>query len=66
MMTNSVDLASITELVQTYATAMTSGDRAALERILYEKSCEVGHYEGELLWNSRDDFIRMCEKEADT
>jgi hypothetical protein len=65
-MTNSVDLEAITEVVQTYATAMTSGDRAALERIFFEKSCEVGHYEGEVLWNSRDEFIRMCEEEADT
>lgn len=65
-MTNSADLAAITEVVRTYATAMTSGDRAGLERLFFENSCEVGHFEGELLWNSRDDFIRMCEEEADT
>lgn len=65
-MTNAADLAEIAEVIRTYATAMTSGDRAELERIFFEKSCEVGHYEGELLWNSRDDFIRMCENEADS
>jgi hypothetical protein len=65
-MTNAADLSEITDVVRTYATAMTSGDRAELERIFFEKSCEVGHYEGELLWNSRDDFIRMCEEEADS
>lgn len=64
-MTNSTDLAAINELVRTYATAMTSGSRDELERIFYENSCEVGHFDGELLWNSRDDFIRMCEYEAD-
>jgi hypothetical protein len=64
-MTNSADIAAITEVVRTYATAMTSGDRAELERIFFEKSSEVGHYEGELLWNSRDAFIAMCEAEAD-
>jgi len=63
-MTNSVDIAAITEVVRTYATAMTSGNRAELERVFFENSCEVGHYEGKLLWNSRDDFIRMCEAEA--
>lgn len=65
-MTNSVDIAAITEVVRTYATAMTSGDRAELERVFFDNSCEVGHYEGALLWNSRDDFIRMCEAEADS
>ena len=64
-MTNSADIAAITEVMRTYATAITSGDRAELERIIFEGSCEVGHYQGELLWNSREDFIRMCEAEAD-
>jgi hypothetical protein len=57
---------AITEVVRTYATGMVAGDRAALERIFFENSCEVGHFEGELLWNSRDAFIRMCEDEGDT
>ena len=65
-MTNSADLIAITEVVRVYATAMTTGNRADLERIFFENSCEVGHYEGELLWNSRDDFIKMCEAEADS
>ena len=39
---------------------------AELERVFFESSCEVGHYEGALLWNSRDDFIRMTEAEADS
>ncbi|MCL5778946.1 nuclear transport factor 2 family protein [Limibaculum sp. FT325] len=65
-MTNAADVAAITEVVRTYATAMTSGDRAELEQVFFENSCEVGHYDGELLWNSRDVFIRMCEEEADS
>jgi hypothetical protein len=56
---------AITEVVRTYATAMVAGDRAELERVFFEKASEVGHYEGELLWNSRDAFIRMCEEEVD-
>ncbi|MCV2863652.1 nuclear transport factor 2 family protein [Defluviimonas sp. WL0075] len=64
-MTNSADIAAITEVVRVYATAMTSGDRAELERVFFEKACEVGHFQGELLWNARDDFIRMCEEAAD-
>lgn len=65
-MSNSAAIIAITEVVRTYATAMTAGDRAELERIFFENSCEIGHFEGELLWNSRDEFIRMCEDEADS
>ena len=57
-------LNAITDVVKTYVTAMSAGDRAELERIFFENASEVGHYEGELLWNSRDAFIRMCEDEA--
>jgi hypothetical protein len=59
-------MAAITEVVNTYATVMVSGERAELERVFFENACEVGHYQGELLWNSRDAFIGMCEAEADT
>ncbi|SDC36813.1 nuclear transport factor 2 family protein [Ruegeria marina] len=59
------DIAALTELVRTYVMAMTRGDRPALERIFFDKASEVGHYEGELLWNSRDAFIAMCEEAAD-
>ena len=65
-MTSKETVAAITEIVSTYATAMVAGDRAELERVFFENASEVGHYEGELLWNSRDVFIRMCEEEGDT
>ncbi len=58
-------IAAITDVVRTYATAMVAGNRAELERIFFENASEVGHYEGELMWNSRDAFIRMCEDEGD-
>jgi len=64
-MTNKEDVAALTELVDTYVKAMTRGDRAELERIFFEGASEVGHYEGKLLWNSRDTFIRMCEDAGD-
>jgi len=64
-MANSDTIAAITEVVRTYATAMVAGNRAELERVFFENASEVGHYEGELLWNSRDAFIRMCEEEGD-
>ncbi|MCB1379981.1 MAG: nuclear transport factor 2 family protein [Alphaproteobacteria bacterium] len=64
-MTNADGVAAVTEVVSTYVDAMTRGDRGELERIFFERASEVGHYEGNLLWNSRDAFIRMCEDEGD-
>lgn len=64
-MTTSEHIAALTALVETYVMAMTRGDRPALERIFFDRASEVGHYEGELLWNSRDAFIAMCEDAAD-
>lgn len=63
-MTSTETIAAITDVVSTYVTAMTAGNRAELERVFFEDASEVGHYEGNLLWNSRDAFIRMCEDEA--
>jgi hypothetical protein len=63
-MTGTETIAAITAVVNTYVTAMTAGSRAELERVFFEDASEVGHYEGNLLWNSRDAFIRMCEDEA--
>ena len=65
-MTNADAVAAVTKLVGTYVEAMTRGDRGELERLFFEAASEVGHYKGELLWNSRDAFIRMCEDEGDT
>ena len=64
-MSNSDKIAAVTEVVRAYVMAMTRGDRPTLERIFFDKASEVGHYEGELLWNSRDAFIAMCEEAAD-
>ena len=64
MTTTETTIAAITEVVSTYVAAMTAGNRAELERVFFENASEVGHYEGELLWNSRDAFIRMCEEEG--
>jgi hypothetical protein len=64
-MTNADNVAAVTEVVSDYVHAMTRGDRAELERIFFEAASEVGHYQGKLLWNSRDAFIRMCEDEGD-
>lgn len=63
-MTNTHDIEALTELVSTYVISMTRGDRAELERTFFESAIEVGHYEGKLLWNSREAFIRMCEDVA--
>ena len=63
-MTSPETIGAITDVVETYITAMTAGNRAALERVFFENASEVGHYEGQLLWNSREAFIGMCEEAA--
>ena len=65
-MTNDETIGAIVDVVRTYVTAMTAGDRIGLERVFFESASEVGHYEGELLWNSRDAFIHMCEEAGNT
>lgn len=59
---NDAAVAAIVNLVGKYVAAMTAGDRTSLESVFFENACEVGHYQGELLWNTRDAFIGMCEE----
>lgn len=61
-MTKEESVAAISNVVGSYIAAMIAGDRGGLERVFFEKASEVGHYEGALLWNSRDAMIRMCEE----
>ena len=58
-------IAEITKVVETYITSMVAGDRAGLERVFFENASEVGHFDGELLWNDREALIGMCEEAAD-
>lgn len=55
-------IAEITKVVETYVTSMVTGDRAGLERVFFENASEVGHFDGELLWNDREALIGMCEQ----
>ena len=57
-------LDAVTAVVRDYVEGMMAGDRARIERAFYPGFIEVGHFEGELLWNSRDAFIAMCEEAA--
>lgn len=58
-------IAEITKVIETYVTSMVAGDRAGLEQVFFEKASEVGHFDGELLWNDREALIGMCEEAAD-
>jgi hypothetical protein len=64
-MSNEDSITAVAEVVGRYVKAMTRGDRDELESVFFEAASEVGHFDGELLWNSRDAFIRMCEDEGD-
>ena len=58
-------IAEIAKVVDTYVNRMVAGDRAGLEQVFFEKASEVGHFDGELLWNDREALIGMCEEAAD-
>lgn len=59
------DQSEIEAVVGTYIEGMIRGDRAMLERAFHPRMSEIGHFEGALMWNDRDQFIGLCEGAAD-
>ena len=57
-------VAEITAVVATYIEGLVEGDRAKIESVFHPKFSEIGHFEGDLLWNDREAFIGMCEEAA--
>ncbi len=58
------DHAAVEAAVRTYVEGMIQGDREKLERAFHPRMSEIGHFEGELLWNDREAFIGMCLEAA--
>ncbi len=59
------DRSEIEAVVRTYIEGMIRGDREMLERAFHPRMSEIGHYQGELMWNDRERFIRLCQEVAD-
>ena len=54
----------IVAVVRDYVEGMVRNDAAKLRRAMHERACEIGHYDGELLWQDREAMIAMIEAEA--
>ena len=51
------DTAAVATLAQAYYDTMVAGDEAGMRRVFDARAPIVGHYLGELLWQSLDEFI---------
>jgi hypothetical protein len=58
------DQEAVTAVVRRYIEGMLQGDRAALEEAFHPRMSEIGHFQGELMWNDREQFIALCEEAA--
>ena len=65
-MDQSAQLQAITETVRTYVEGLVEGDAEKLRQAMHENACEIGYYQGELLWQDREAMIAMIEEEGAT
>jgi hypothetical protein len=54
--------ADIADVVRTYVEGMCLNDPVKLRDAMHSKCSIIGHYEGGLEWDSREDFITAVDK----
>jgi hypothetical protein len=59
-LTNEADMAAVTEVVRTYYDGMVTGDELKLARAFHHRACIVGNNQGQLEWQTLDDFVAEC------
>jgi hypothetical protein len=62
--TNEQDIAAVTEVVLAYYDGMTEGDETKLARAFHPRACIVGNNQGQLEWQTFDDFVAECKEAA--
>jgi Putative lumazine-binding len=62
--TNEADVAAITEVVIAYYDGMVTGDEAKLARAFHPRACIVGNYQGQLAWQTLEEFVAECKEAA--
>jgi hypothetical protein len=62
--TNEADVAAITEVVLAYYDGMVTGDEVKLARAFHPRACIVGNYEGQLEWQTLEEFVAECKGAA--
>jgi putative lumazine-binding protein len=63
--TNEADLAGVIDVARAYHDGMIAGDGKLLTAAFHPRACIVGNYEGELEWQTLEDFIAECKQEAE-
>jgi putative lumazine-binding protein len=62
--TNEADIAAVTEVVHAYYDGMTEGDEAKLASAFHPRACIVGNYQGQLEWQTLEEFVAECKEAA--
>ena len=62
--TNEADIAAVTEVVRAYYDGMMAGDEVKLARAFHPRACIVGNYQGELEWQTFEEFVAECKEAA--
>ena len=57
--------AEISEVVRAYVEGMCRNDAATLRAAMHAKCCIIGHFEGGLEWDTRDEFIAAVDRSVD-
>ncbi len=62
--TNEADIAAVNEVVLAYYDGMLAGDEVKLARAFHPRACVVGNYQGELEWQTFEEFVAECKEAA--
>lgn len=62
--TNEADIAAVDEVVLAYYDGMLAGDEVKLARAFHPRACVVGNYQGELEWQTFEEFVAECKEAA--
>jgi Putative lumazine-binding len=62
--TNEQDIAAVNEVVLAYYDGMTEGDETKLARAFHPRACIVGNNQGQLEWQTLEDFVAECKEAA--
>ena len=63
--TNEADIAALMDVVRAYCDGMVAGDEKLLSRAFHPRACIVGNDQGELEWQTLEEFIHECQEAAE-
>ncbi|MGZ4534393.1 MAG: nuclear transport factor 2 family protein [Nocardioidaceae bacterium] len=63
--TNEADIAGVIDVARAYYDGMIAGDEKLLTSAFHPRACIVGNYEGELEWQTLEEFIAEYRQGAE-